>query len=80
MCDYTAIQFKCVHKRYIVRAWCTKYQETHKRCPANVVTWEYRLDEYCCIVYRSSIYSLYRLYFDVADCKPSKGGIRSLQR
>lgn len=24
-----------------------KYQETHKRCPANVVAIEYRLDEKC---------------------------------
>ncbi|KAH8690395.1 hypothetical protein GQ44DRAFT_636909 [Phaeosphaeriaceae sp. PMI808] len=37
MCDYTQIQYKCSHLRYVVKAWCTKYQETHKRCPANVV-------------------------------------------
>ncbi|KAF2036715.1 hypothetical protein EK21DRAFT_51355 [Setomelanomma holmii] len=37
MCDYTQVQYKCSHLRYVVRAWCTKYQETHKRCPANVV-------------------------------------------
>ncbi|KAH7092979.1 hypothetical protein FB567DRAFT_160499 [Paraphoma chrysanthemicola] len=37
MCDYTQVQYKCAHSRYVVRAWCTKYQETHKRCPANVV-------------------------------------------
>ncbi|KAF2806341.1 uncharacterized protein BDZ99DRAFT_93792 [Mytilinidion resinicola] len=37
MCDYTQVHYKCSHLRYTVRAWCTKYQETHKRCPANVV-------------------------------------------
>ncbi|OAL52336.1 hypothetical protein IQ07DRAFT_585545 [Pyrenochaeta sp. DS3sAY3a] len=47
MCDYTQVQYKCNHLRYVVRAWCTKYQETHKRCPANVVAIEYRLDENC---------------------------------
>ncbi|PVI04169.1 hypothetical protein DM02DRAFT_519378 [Periconia macrospinosa] len=47
MCDYTKVQFKCSHLRYIVRAWCTKYQQTHTRCPVNVVAVEYRLDEYC---------------------------------
>ncbi|KAF2866915.1 hypothetical protein BDV95DRAFT_504002 [Massariosphaeria phaeospora] len=47
MCDYTQVHYKCSHLRYIVRAWCTKYQETHKRCPANVVAIEYRLDENC---------------------------------
>ncbi|XPS69396.1 hypothetical protein M3J09_001668 [Ascochyta lentis] len=47
MCDYTQVQYKCSHLRYVVRAWCTKYQETHKRCPANVVAIEYRLDEDC---------------------------------
>ncbi|KAF2799300.1 hypothetical protein K505DRAFT_231410 [Melanomma pulvis-pyrius CBS 109.77] len=47
MCDYTQVHYKCTHLRYTVRAWCTKYQETHKRCPANVVAIEYRLDENC---------------------------------
>ena len=37
LCDYTQVHYKCSHLRYTVRAWCTKYQETHKRCPANVV-------------------------------------------
>lgn len=37
MCDYTQVQYKCNHLRYVVRAWCTRYQETHKRCPANIV-------------------------------------------
>ncbi|RMZ67642.1 hypothetical protein GMOD_00001598 [Pyrenophora seminiperda CCB06] len=36
MCDYTQVQYKCTHVRYVVRAWCTKYQTTHVRCPANV--------------------------------------------
>ncbi|KAH8722561.1 hypothetical protein GQ44DRAFT_622284 [Phaeosphaeriaceae sp. PMI808] len=47
MCDYTQVEYKCHHLRYTVRAWCTKYQETQKRCPANVVAIEYRLDENC---------------------------------
>ncbi|OCL00409.1 uncharacterized protein K441DRAFT_535501 [Cenococcum geophilum 1.58] len=47
MCDYTQVHYKCTHLRYTVRAWCTKYQETQKRCPANVVAIEYRLDENC---------------------------------
>lgn len=37
MCDYTQVHYKCSHLRYIVRAWCTRYQETHRRCPVNVV-------------------------------------------
>ncbi|KAF1998263.1 hypothetical protein P154DRAFT_524179 [Amniculicola lignicola CBS 123094] len=37
MCDYTQVHYKCSHLRYTVRAWCTKYQETHKRCPPNVI-------------------------------------------
>ncbi|CAI6318316.1 unnamed protein product [Periconia digitata] len=37
MCDYTQVHYKCSHLRYTVRAWCTKYQQTQKRCPANVV-------------------------------------------
>ncbi|KAF2179140.1 hypothetical protein K469DRAFT_513870, partial [Zopfia rhizophila CBS 207.26] len=47
MCDYTEAHYKCSHLRYMVRAWCTKYAETHKRCPANVIALEYRLDENC---------------------------------
>ncbi|EON66801.1 hypothetical protein W97_06203 [Coniosporium apollinis CBS 100218] len=47
MCDYTQVEYSCGHLRYTVRAWCVKYQETHKRCPANVVAIEYRLDEKC---------------------------------
>ncbi|KAF2806149.1 uncharacterized protein BDZ99DRAFT_394432, partial [Mytilinidion resinicola] len=37
ICDYTQVHYRCFHLRYTVRAWCTKYQEAHKRCPANVV-------------------------------------------
>jgi hypothetical protein len=40
MCDYTQVEYKCGHLRYTVKSWCTKYQETHKRCPANVVAME----------------------------------------
>lgn len=37
MCDYIQVQYKCGHLRFIVKAWCVKYQETHIRCPVNVV-------------------------------------------
>ncbi|KAK7183642.1 uncharacterized protein CC84DRAFT_1078660 [Paraphaeosphaeria sporulosa] len=47
MCDYTQVHYKCSHLRYTVRAWCTKYQETQRRCQPNVVAVEYRLDENC---------------------------------
>ncbi|KAL2350130.1 hypothetical protein BJ546DRAFT_860929 [Cryomyces antarcticus] len=47
MCDYTQVEYRCGHLRYIVRAWCVKYPETHKRCPANVVAIEYRFYEKC---------------------------------
>ncbi|KAF1343668.1 hypothetical protein BDV97DRAFT_305684 [Delphinella strobiligena] len=47
MCDYTQVEFRCGHIRYTVRAWCVKYQESHKRCPPNVVAIEYRLEEPC---------------------------------
>ncbi|KAH6881473.1 hypothetical protein BKA58DRAFT_371629 [Alternaria rosae] len=47
MCDYTQVQYKCTHVRYVVKAWCTKYQQTHVRCPANVTAVEYRLNENC---------------------------------
>ncbi|KAF2654924.1 hypothetical protein K491DRAFT_693347 [Lophiostoma macrostomum CBS 122681] len=47
MCDYTQVQYKCSHLRYTVRSWCTKYQETQKRCQPNVVAIEQRLGENC---------------------------------
>jgi hypothetical protein len=28
--------------RYTVRAWCTNYETTHKRCPPTVVAIEFR--------------------------------------
>ena len=37
MCDYTQVEYSCGHLRYIVKAWCTSYPETQKRCPLNVV-------------------------------------------
>ena len=37
MCDYTQVEYRCGHLRYTVKSWCTRYQQTHKRCPANVV-------------------------------------------
>jgi len=37
MCDYTQVEYKCGHVRYIVKAWCERYQQTQQRCPPNVV-------------------------------------------
>jgi hypothetical protein len=37
MCDYTEVEYKCGHVRYLVRAWCVVYQQTQQRCPPNVV-------------------------------------------
>lgn len=47
MCDYTQVEYGCGHLRWTVRAWCMKYQETQKRCPANVVAYECRPSEKC---------------------------------
>ncbi|KAH7394839.1 hypothetical protein BKA66DRAFT_599656 [Pyrenochaeta sp. MPI-SDFR-AT-0127] len=48
MCDYTQVHYNCFHLRYTVRAWCIKYQETHKRClPMLLRCKEYRLDDNC---------------------------------
>lgn len=37
MCDYTELEFKCKHLRYIVAAWCIKYRKTDQRCPPNII-------------------------------------------
>lgn len=42
MCEYTQVEFRCGHVRYTVRAWCTNYERTHKRCPPSVVAVQYR--------------------------------------
>ncbi|KAG4411011.1 hypothetical protein IFR04_015852 [Cadophora malorum] len=47
MCNYTQVEFECGHRRYTVRAWCTNYETTHRRCPPAVVAVEWRLDERC---------------------------------
>ncbi|KAF2860081.1 hypothetical protein K470DRAFT_248002 [Piedraia hortae CBS 480.64] len=47
MCDYTQVEYRCAHQRVTVRAWCTKYRDTHKRCPARIVAIEYRMHEDC---------------------------------
>ncbi|KAF2002134.1 hypothetical protein P154DRAFT_431479 [Amniculicola lignicola CBS 123094] len=47
MCDYTEIRYSCNGVRYQVKAWCTKYQETHRRCPTNVVTIKLKPDDIC---------------------------------
>jgi len=44
MCDYTQVEFRCGHVRYTVRAWCTNYETTHKRCPPSVVAIEFRYE------------------------------------
>ncbi|KAH9203109.1 hypothetical protein DL95DRAFT_507491 [Leptodontidium sp. 2 PMI_412] len=49
MCDYTQVGFRCGHVRYTVRAWCTTYESTHKRCPPSVVAIEFR----CMLLSRS---------------------------
>ncbi|KAK7178013.1 hypothetical protein PSPO01_15935 [Paraphaeosphaeria sporulosa] len=36
MCDYTQVYYKCSHLRYVVKAWCTEYPQTQKRCEPNV--------------------------------------------
>ena len=28
MCDYTQVNYHCGHKRFVVKAWCTRYQAT----------------------------------------------------
>ncbi|TVY17526.1 hypothetical protein LARI1_G008553 [Lachnellula arida] len=47
MCSYQQVEFRCGHARYIVKAWCTAYETTHKRCPPLVVAIDFRLDEQC---------------------------------
>ncbi|PVH74939.1 hypothetical protein DL98DRAFT_428504 [Cadophora sp. DSE1049] len=42
MCNYTQVEFGCGHRRYTVRAWCTNYEATHRRCPPAVVGVEWR--------------------------------------
>ncbi|KIN03607.1 hypothetical protein OIDMADRAFT_158299 [Oidiodendron maius Zn] len=42
MCDYTQVEYECGHLRFIVRAWCTNYETTHRRCPPTVVALEFR--------------------------------------
>ena len=37
MCDYKQVEYGCGHLRYVVKAWCTNYPETQRRCPLNVV-------------------------------------------
>ncbi|KAH6613166.1 hypothetical protein C7974DRAFT_322261 [Boeremia exigua] len=62
MYDFTQIEYRCCHLRYIVRSWCVTYQESHTRCPLSVAMYainfnrheqadrcsrEYRLAEDC---------------------------------
>ncbi|KAK0103763.1 hypothetical protein ONS95_005766 [Cadophora gregata] len=47
MCNYTQVEYECGHRRYTVRAWCTNYETTHRRCPPTVVAVQWRLDERC---------------------------------
>ncbi|KAH6670178.1 hypothetical protein B0J14DRAFT_517209 [Halenospora varia] len=47
MCNYTEVELRCGHVRYIVRSWCPTYSETHKRCAPQVVAVEFKLDKEC---------------------------------
>ncbi|PVH70808.1 hypothetical protein DL98DRAFT_123369 [Cadophora sp. DSE1049] len=47
MCDYSKVNFRCGHRRYIVRAWCKSYEVTHKNCPPKVKATEFRWDHRC---------------------------------
>ena len=47
MCDYTEVTYQCGHIRYLVLAWCIRYQQTHERCPPNVVRMETKYGEKC---------------------------------
>lgn len=55
-----------------------KYQETHKRCPANVVAVEYRLDEKCGMLPASED----RIETDLCagDCRESPSPLYTLKR
>ncbi|KAG9249235.1 hypothetical protein BJ878DRAFT_410981 [Calycina marina] len=44
MCDYTQVEFNCGHVRFTVRAWCSNYETTHRRCPPTVVAIEFRYE------------------------------------
>ena len=47
MCDYSQVIYhKCGHIRYLVLAWCTRYQRTHERCPPNIIDIDNK-DEKC---------------------------------
>ncbi|PSS12424.1 hypothetical protein M430DRAFT_36555 [Amorphotheca resinae ATCC 22711] len=30
MCDYTEVEFRCGHRRFVVREWCEKWKRTHR--------------------------------------------------
>ena len=47
MCDYSEVTYQCGHVRYLVLAWCIRYQQTHERCPPNVVRIETKYGEKC---------------------------------
>ena len=36
MCDYTQVNYECGHVRYVVKAWCTRYQETWETVEARL--------------------------------------------
>ncbi|KAH6638509.1 hypothetical protein C7974DRAFT_391710 [Boeremia exigua] len=68
MCDFTQLEYRCSHLRYIVRAWCVTYQETHARCPLNVVAM-YMLKEIVCYGRSDPCSREYRLAEDCGDCR-----------
>ncbi|PVH68609.1 hypothetical protein DL98DRAFT_440850 [Cadophora sp. DSE1049] len=60
MCDYTKVNFRCGHRRYIVRAWCKSYEVTHKKCPPKVKATEFRYRNVLPITRVVNIHNLHR--------------------
>jgi len=42
MCEYTQVEFRCGHLRFTVRAWCSAYEQSHRRCPPSITAVEWR--------------------------------------
>ena len=48
MCDYSQVIYhQCGHIRYLVLAWCHRYQRTHERCPPNIIDIDNKFHEKC---------------------------------
>lgn len=37
MCDHKLVKYQCSHPLYLVKAWYTKYQDTHLPCAPNPI-------------------------------------------